>query len=499
MKNLLLRKTHLLSLAAVIVASSGLEAQNWRGNFDKLVRDNKPAAALQYLWLQSARGTRAEEHIDRALLLESLGFPLSALREWSDAVNANPRLPRALDGLGQGALRWDRLGSVNAAAKAAAGLRSQWPASFRIAVALNAFRAGSTTLAASLLPHSRELGSIRDPEARRAAALHLSSMQGALGSLRDAVQSLDYVSGVDSSSQTGVLRLQAARLYYDMNQMTSSLDQLVKLPRNSGAWYQGVIVGAWAAYRLRDYNLALGQVLTLHSPYLAEKFGPETYILEASTLFQLCQYKSAQKSIELLRQKYAKVGTAAQLFGRAYGNSTSRVSAVVNYARGQREVPLGADPQAYALVMDALLQEDVVARADRMMLQVNFETENLAKIFPDTNQASLAAIKNRYVAELNYARIEAYKDAVRAINRRLRTLRDDVEAAFENASLVEVEVNTRIRERLIDAKVPKPVAVDFEAEVRKGYEFWPFEGEFWRDEVGSYAFATTNVCGEQSL
>ena len=60
-------------------------------------------------------------------------------------------------------------------------------------------------------------------------------------------------------------------------------------------------------------------------------------------------------------------------------------------------------------------------------------------------------------------------------------------------------MNTKLRERLIRAEVPKKVEVDFDADVKNGYEFWPFEGEFWRDEVGSYAFATTSVCGEGEL
>lgn len=485
--------------AVCLLSAVPAEAQKWRGNFDRLVRDGKPVNALQYLWMQSARGTRPEEHVDRALLLESVGFPLAGLREWADAVSANPGLSRALEGLGQAALRWDRLGSINNAAQAAANIRGQWPVSFRIAVALNAFRGGSTSLASSLLPGAGELASIRDPETRRAAALHLSSMQAGLGRNREAIQTIEMVTGNDTSAEAGLLRLQASRLYYDQGQMSSSLEQLVRLPRNSGSWYPGVLVGAWAAYRLRDYNLSLGQLLTLHSPFLNDKFAPESYVLEAATLFQLCQFKSAQKSIERLRQKYAKVISASQAFARSHSNSTSRVSAVLNFARGERNVPSGANEAAYILVMDALLQEDVVARADRILLQVNFETENFSKIFPESSQPLLVGLRNRYKAELNYAKIEAYKNGVRAINRRLRTIRADVETAFENASLIEVEVNTRIRERLLDSKAPAAVAVDFDADVKKGYEFWPFEGEFWRDEAGSYAFATSSVCGEQNL
>jgi tetratricopeptide (TPR) repeat protein len=490
------------SLVTLFCVSPHLEAQAWRANYQRLLSERKDTAALQYLWLQTARGTRPEEHMERAKLLELVGFPVLSIREWADAARAAPSNTDALEGFGQAVLKWDRLGSVSSVARAARDARvntNRWPVSFRIAVALQSFRAGSITLARNLLPASNSISSIQDMEARRAAALHLAGMQWGLGQAAAALQTLQLAMGSASGSEYGILRLQASRLLYDMGRMTESLEQLLRLPRNSASWYPGVLVGAWAAYRVRDYNLALGQLLTLHSPYLDSKFAPETYILEAATLFQLCHYNSAQRSLTRLREKYRGVISAIQVFSRSHNTSDSRVNAVLNYAKGKAQAPAGVDAQAYALMMDALLQEDVVARTDRLLLQTSFESENFSKIFPNTNQALLKGMRDRYLAEMRYARIEAQRDGGLAINRRLRTMREDIETAFENASLVEVEINTKLRERLIDVKVPRSVAVDFEAEVRKGFEFWPFEGEFWRDEVGSYAFATSHVCGEQGL
>jgi len=497
------KKTQLLAMGLLVALGSvtpSVIAQNWRSNYQKLLRDGKDVTALQYLWLNTSRGTKGVEFMERAKLLDIVGFPVISIREWADAARSAPNNAAILEGFGEAVLKWDRLGSVSSVVKSAGVSRSNsWPVAFKIAVALHAYRSGNSSLAARLLPNGSELQGVRDLEARRIAAIHLASMQWGVGQASAAQQTLQMVLGNNSSAPFGLLRLQSSRLYYDMGRMTESLEQLIRLPRNSGAWYPGVIVGAWAAYRLKDYNLALGQLLTLHSPYLNAKFAPETYILEAATLFQLCQFNSAQKSLDRLREKYKGVATAAQIFSRKHSNSASRVSAVVNFARGQRDVPSGVSEDAYTLLMDALIQEDVLARSDRLLLQHDFEKENLDKIFPASNQALIRNVKNRYQSELRYARIEAYRDGVKAINRRLRSIKEDVDTAFENASLIEVEINTKIRERLIDSKMPSAIAVDFDAEVKKGYEFWPFEGEFWRDEVGSYAFATSNVCGEQSL
>ena len=74
-------------------------------------------------------------------------------------------------------------------------------------------------------------------------------------------------------------------------------------------------------------------------------------------------------------------------------------------------------------------------------------------------------------------------------------LHPTVKAALR-ALAIEVEINTRVRERLILGQAPRAQQVDFDAEIKKGYEFWPYQGEFWRDEAGSYVFATSDVCGD---
>ena len=78
----------------------------------------------------------------------------------------------------------------------------------------------------------------------------------------------------------------------------------------------------------------------------------------------------------------------------------------------------------------------------------------------------------------------------------IEKLKNDAKESQEGALAAELEINTKIRDRLIRAAGPVNKSIDFKKEIQKGYEFWPFEGEFWRDETGGYAFATTDVCEE---
>ncbi len=498
MKNFFLKS----SLSLVLVASLSVSAQSWKKQYESYVVDGQHEKALQYLWSKTLRNTRANEYVQRAVQMEKLGLHLSAIREWGNALRSNPRLRVAMEGFGQAAIRWDRLGSVNSLVKVlnSSGMNSSsWTPAFQLAASLNALRNGSTSAASKWMPTTRGIMGIRNIETRIQAALHLASLQVYFGQSSQAIKTLSEASGNENSSAYGALRLQSARLYYDLNRFTPSLEQLVNLPRNSGSWYQGVLTGAWSAYRLKDFNLALGQLLTLHSPYLDSKFSPETYVLESATLFQLCHFKSALRSLETLREKYKGVANAIVRFKSSHSNASSRVNAVIGYARGDSSGLSSLDSRAAALLMDGLLQEESLMRADRILLQADEESEKLDKLIPKSSNALWRRLENSYAAELKYAKIEAHRDAIRNINRKLRIMASDIKTAIENASLVELEVNTKLRERLIRAEVPKKVEVDFEADVKNGYEFWPFEGEYWRDEVGSYAFATTSVCGEGEL
>ena len=92
--------------------------------------------------------------------------------------------------------------------------------------------------------------------------------------------------------------------------------------------------------------------------------------------------------------------------------------------------------------------------------------------------------------ELYLTKLAKYSQAL------VEKMKNDAKESLEGALAADLEINTRIRDRLIRAAGPVNKSIDFKKEVQKGYEFWPFEGEFWRDETGGYAFATTDVCEE---
>jgi hypothetical protein len=457
---------------------------------------------LRKLWKETARAASDKDHMKRAALLESLEFYHLAMEDYIWAGIKNPIEGRALARSGELALILERSADLD---RLVMVLRrnnlptSSWPAALRMAVALGESRAGNEAAAKILLPSRADLASIKDREARDLAYLHAASIAWRSDDLNSANSFLQ--AGVDQKSRIdgGIFRLQKARLYFESRKYQDAMIELAKLSRTSTSWYGGVLVGAWSAYLMGDYNLTLGQLMTLQSPFLVRKFLPESYILQAATLYQLCHYQSAKRSLEALKSQYAKLPGAIDRFSRQYRSSQQKIAAVIGHVRGRSVNLSGFDTILVDRLMDGIYQDDTLPRLDRSLIQIASESKRFERLFPEAQSPAFKVLRGRYTKNLRDGRNEIYRLFGRSIYRRLEQMKVDVADAFENLLPIQVEINTQIRDRLVKSKVPVGVDVEFDAEIKDGFEFWPFEGEYWRDEVGSYAFATTGVCREQGL
>lgn len=321
------------------------------------------------------------------------------------------------------------------------------------------------------------------------AEFFVGSEQEALDAWRDLALGFSGVEPYKASRG----RLLRAQLLFTQGRLESALAEVSAVPRNSPQWFESVRLGAWAAYRRGDYNLTLGQLMTLHSPYLVGKFSAESFVLEAATLYQLCHYASAKKSLQDLRSRYNGFLNTLKRFENSEARSYRGVVRALNYARGERTPPPGYSPVHWDRLMDGVLQSESFSEADELLTQIDYEQRLLRKSFLPKNrfETRLMTSYQKFFAEL---RNEAMRLGLKGISSRLPLMRQEVSDSFENALAIEVEINSRLRERLALQSSAVQREVDFETQINKGFEFWPFQGEFWRDEVANYFFATTGVC-----
>lgn len=435
----------------------------------------------------------SEELRRRAIVLDRLGLYHLALRDRAAIARAGRATTDDLEELGRTALVFDRLEPLTPIVNSASLSINAYPASFRAALAGLALRLGDAGRAARYAPDLDSVGRLPAGAGRNRALQILASIDVANGRYAEAINTFGAINGRPSDIANA--RLQRARLFYDLGRFPQALEELVNVQKNAPAWFNSVVVAAWSGYRVKDDNLALGQLMTLHNPYLASKFSPETQLLEAAVLYRLCHYSSAQRSLANLKRRYGKFQSYIERFRSNFGNRFAQVSTVLNFARGSRE-GLGdfVDAPEGRMLLDGLLSDDPMLEVDRSLVQAATEERTLSRVFGG-GKGRLAEASRIYKDELGAARREYYRKGLRSIQRRLAEMSSQVSESIEGGLAVDVEINTRVRERLLRRETARMKDVNFEAEIKKGYEFWPFEGEYWRDEVGGYAFATTDVCG----
>jgi len=447
-----------------------------------LVRSGNLGGALNAL----DRSNATASYLARASILDRVGLHHVALSERIRAAYRSPT--RAiLTQVGDTALALGRFDSASTLATSLIqrGRNSLvWPASFRMALAGHELRLGNLAGAARWIPRKSQLLQVEDGPVRLKAFNIAAGILYGMGKLPQALSVLGSNFSKVGNRDMGMVLLQRARIFFDSKEYSKALQELLYIPKTSPSWFDSTIVAAWSAYHVDDLNMTLGQLMNVHSPYLVRKFRPESYLLEAASLYRLCYFESANRSIKKLKDKYVPLQADLKRFNRNSG--ASLFTKALAFASGKSQPNFGVSPGSWAVLMDGLLSHPVMAEVDQGLSQLKRE-EALTRILQGN-------LKRRALVEFRSAKEEYFSYGSRYTKNRTLRMAQEISESLEGAFAVEVEVNTSIRERLISGKTGVRKQIDFDSELQKGYEFWPFEGEYWRDETGGYAFATSNVC-----
>jgi hypothetical protein len=468
-----------------VLAAPMLFAQNQDDLKSKIKSNNYTGAFKSFISSNRGRGNGNRELSFRASLLERMGYYHLAMHERAQMARRVNELENDSK-LGNVALYLDYFDPL---LKLPRGGKTA--VSYGAAYAVGLFKDGRAIEASRAMPSQNALMALPKVAPSYKALVNLAGLHLALGRYTDSMYLLGTEYTLAPNFDLGLVRLQRARLLFDAKKYSEALDELIYLPRSSSSWYQGAMVGAWSAYYVKDYNLALGLLMNVHSPFLAAKYNPESYLLESAVLYKLCYYESALRSIKKLKEKYSTLPASIRKFQSLARQPVQLMNALVRHSRGESSPERGISAKDWGLIIDALATEQLIADADRSLTLLAKERAFINK---ELASGSGTSLKYTYSKALDDARASYYRRVANFSSKLLDKMTRETEEALEGTLAVEVEINTRVRDRLLSGKTPQKKDIDFEREVKKGFEFWPFEGEFWRDETGAYAFATTDVC-----
>jgi len=287
--------------------------------------------------------------------------------------------------------------------------------------------------------------------------------------------------------------MNVARIYYGIEQFDNANTWYGYVPHSSTYWPQAQFEGAWTNFMRTDLNASLGQLLTIQSPYYAEnEFIPEAPILKALTFFQLCEYDDIQRILKQFKSDFKPVHQELKDFLQQYSSDEGRKLADQAYDRYfSKDAPPTKLPKS--LFVKILRNQEFSGLVNHLHQL-------------DVEEALIAQQKTQWKDDVGNALVKIIADdrerlkqrAGRVMLAEMATIANYLGDLLTQSEIIEFEVADQNRASLterasgIKLESTGDKVIDFATSTDK--IFWPFNGEFWQDELGYYRFTEKANC-----
>jgi TolA-binding protein len=324
------------------------------------------------------------------------------------------------------------------------------------------------------------------------------------GKLKSAVKAFTEVVKTEASAATqqeleeldrlrDLSLLNIARIYYGIEQFEQADTYYDNVPRTSRYWPESLFERAWSNFMQSDLNLTLGLLLTLESPfYKKDEFIPEATILRALTFFNLCEFDDVDRLLLDFDERYRPMYTELKDFLKQYSTEEGRKLADQAYDRYFGDRPA-----------DTVLPKSLFARAlrDQELSGIVTHLELMER-----EEALIDSQKSQWkdgVGEQLHKIISEDRERLKrraglALLSEMATATNNLGDLLTQAEIIRFEVvDARrgiINQMMAGDRMKESSKDDIDFAVSTNKIYWPFNGEFWQDELGYYRYTEQGSC-----
>lgn len=323
--------------------------------------------------------------------------------------------------------------------------------------------------ASAVMQASPELDQYRTAVQNFQSAIVSAEALGARGDLGDIVE-LSYMA--------------LARIAYEASNYDGALYYYNKVDTFSPRYPQALFETAWTYFLKGDVRNALGTFHSVSSPYYDGYYFPDLWVLEATAYNNLCRYELARQALATFSELYL---SRAPLLSKFIAEQTDPSKIFGNVVSAIEAGDQGPLPRIFG---EAVLSNVRFNTLYQTLSQLEAELEGLR---------STAAQLGPYGQEL-LGKVEAAVETKRfeagiETQNILRGIEDELRDW--DVTSTEVSIDIDIAERDLQERCLQLTAQGLSCEfvteeetvlflVADDWQFWPFEGEYWVDEVGNY-------------
>jgi tetratricopeptide (TPR) repeat protein len=272
----------------------------------------------------------------------------------------------------------------------------------------------------------------------------------------------------------------------------AAVDAWSRIDTGSEYWLDALFEGSFAFFLADEFSRALGNVHTIFSPYFEKTaYYPEALVLKAVVFFYNCQMENASAMVAKFHERYDPVQTELQTKLAEFKDNESFYRFLLQVRDGNANLSPAIRP-----IVSSALSDRTVLRHLEYVKQLEAEEKRLKDAPPAFKNSSVGA---RILQDSALAKSYAVEQAGDLARGRYNRLIGDLQDYMNQIDAVDLEVATFERGQLSQAMQDQQVTAERarggRVEVDEEHQVWPFDGEYWRDELGFYRQQVTSQCG----
>ena len=350
-------------------------------------------------------------------------------------------------------------------------------------------------LARAELERARQIARlVRDGDAAAAEAREVSALAAlAAGDTAAAEEQFEAVvrivpRGAAAAERRENALLQLARLAYSRGDDARAQTMYARVSRAAPQWLDALFESSWSHFRRGEDEKALGNLLTLHAPFFQGRYFPESHVLKALVLYENCRYADARRALEDFESRYRPVHDGLAQGLQLLPSPQAAVEALVSGAQALlARLPEPARPEVARLLSTPDLTLSV--------RQVTAMGRELDSIDRRGSVFRGSALVFSVVPQVRNARLDLLQRTGDRARGALASERAELRELLGQSLRLGFEIAGREKE--LAAAPPTSGAASQHRpppQVEDDEEMWPFQGEYWRDELGSYRFHLGDHC-----
>lgn len=285
--------------------------------------------------------------------------------------------------------------------------------------------------------------------------------------------------------------MNVARIYFGLERFDNADNYYAMVDRDSTYWPQSLFERAWTNFWRADLNLALGLLLTVESPYFQdEEYIPEVTVLRALTFFNLCEYEEVERILAGFERTYTPQKAEIEAFLTQYKDAPQLRDQAWDAFFANEHQGSTLEKSLFSRVLRNRDLSSLVRHMDMMDAEVAAINEQKS-IWRDS-------VGDALKKQIESDRVRYKKKAGTELLKELALQRNTLADLLVQSEIIKFEVTDAQRKdyeykaTLKDVEVDRKDVVDFA--VSREIIYWPFNGEFWRDELGYYRYTENGSC-----